>query len=194
MKNIVLSLLLLLFPFCLAFGQDTLILKNNFGAELGGSGVFYSLYYEQVLVKKKNFRFNLKSGLTLLNNIDLDGDHRYFASNIAGVNIAPNLLRVSKKHAWEIGLAIGYQHFWGKDPDYDDDPGALYVLENWMHWLYVSPTIGYRRYSGNNRFYFRAAFTPVISLKTWRPPNDNTNYGAFPWASVGFGHALGRGK
>jgi hypothetical protein len=159
-------LLVILIMVKLGFGQnDSTIKRNSLCAELGGTGIYYSLGYDRDIVAKKNWGLTIGAGLS--------GFKYREAVNLL-FPIQVKAYYKLKRHKLEFGLGVTplYYHY------VSDSSGDNYYHESDGSNTYFFAVLGDKYALFNNRWYIGIAFTPVIMY-------DNTMY---PWGALRVGY------
>ncbi len=183
-----------LFAVCSLSAQDSsLRITNNkhpktVFAEVGGTGVTYSIHYDQRFGKTNAIGF--RTGIGYANLPD---------GNLTTLPISSNFF-LGKQNALEIGIGglltiprytktypinqtdTGYIQFCGCV--YNDDNWTILSVEDSKTRFWLASTIGYRYQSSNNGFLFRIGLSPLIPISKLR--NRNVAASILPYLSLGY--------
>lgn len=142
--------------------------KNAVYLELGGPTLIYSLGYERTWYKNKWFAAVTSVGFS------------YIPDGITMGYVEPGVLFRDKNVAFEMGIAlISYRENSHSGTQFatSDGSGSAKMLT-------ISPRIGVRFFTKNQRFHFRTGITPSLEIWNNDPqgwPKDNRN---FFWLNV----------
>ncbi len=174
-----------IFFFVLAFSFSSLaqislqdknrnINRNNIYLELGGSGYYYSVNYERLLVKSRYTALFARLGLEYIPIKDAD--------RIIHIPLGANLLLGQKRSKLEIGFGALFR----LDFSQNNIGGEGYYLTNPPTRIFMAPVLGYRWNSKPNeygeQFMIRATFTPLLGMNVF----SNTPF-FVPWAGISIG-------
>jgi len=126
--------------------QENSIKKNTVSLELAGSGLFYSVNYDRLLIIDTKLRLTGNVGVWYLPQIEAFSDF-----NIIGGVIGFNTLIGKQKHFAELGINVSYLNM----IDFED---------NMFHTLYLPIRLGYRYQKDDGGVFLRASFMPIISI------------------------------
>jgi len=140
-----LILLLSIFLFLNSFSQDKLIKKNTVSVELAGSGLFYSINYDRLIVINEKIRFSATTSLWYLPRIERLSDFQSFA----GANLSFNTLFGKQTHFAELGFGFSYINM-------RQENGKMY------HTTYIPLRIGYRYQKDEGGLFGRVSFMPLF--------------------------------
>jgi len=124
--------------------------KNAAFLEIGGAGLLYSIGYERTWHSTKHFAATSGIGFT------------YVPSNIMVAFIESGVLLRHQNVALELGAALS---FLSEGPRYGSFPSR----NGNANTLFLVPRIGIRVFTNNQRWHFRAGYTPVREIQN----NDN---------------------
>ena len=140
-----LILLLPIFFFFNSFSQNESIKKNTVSLELAGSGLFYSVNYDRLIVIDEKIRFSATTSIWYLPKIEQLSDFQSFA----GINLSFNTLIGKKTHFAELGFGLSYINM-------KQENGKMY------HTTYLPIRIGYRYQKDEGGLFGRVSFMPLF--------------------------------
>ncbi len=148
--------------------------RNNVYLELGGSGYYYSVNYERILMRTGYTALFARLGFEY---IPIRG-----ADRIVHLPLAANLLLGKKRGKIEIGFGALFR----LDFSQNNIGGDGYYLTNPPTRIFMTPMIGYRWHSKPNeygeQFMLRFSFTPLLGMNVF----SNTPF-FVPWAGISIG-------
>jgi hypothetical protein len=148
--------------------------RNNVYLELGGTGYYYSVNYELLIVKSSATALFGRIGLEYLPIRDAD--------RMVHFPLAANLLLGKKRSKLEIGFGALFR----LDFSPNNIGGEGYYLTNPPTRIFMAPALGWRWNSKPNeygeQFMIRATFTPLLGMNVF----SSTPF-FVPWAGISFG-------
>ncbi len=148
--------------------------RNNVYLELGGTGYFYSVNYELLIVKSSATALFGRIGLEYLPIRDAD--------RMIHLPLAANLLLGKKRSKLEIGFGALFR----LDFSQNNVGGEGYYLTNPPTRIFMAPVLGWRWNSKPNeygeQFMIRATFTPLLGMNVF----SNTPF-FVPWGGISIG-------
>lgn len=148
--------------------------RNNVFLELGGSGYYYSVNYEKLVVRSNYTALFARIGLEYLPIRDAD--------RIVHLPLAANVLLGRKRGKIELGVGGLFRI----DFSQNNIGGEGYYLTNPPTRIFLAPALGYRWFSKPNeygeQFMLRFTFTPLLGMNVF----SNTPF-FVPWAGISIG-------
>lgn len=148
--------------------------RNNVYLELGGSGYYYSVNYERILMRTGYTALFARLGLEYLPIRDAD--------RIVHLPLAANLLLGKKRGKIEVGFGALFR----LDFSPNNVGGEGYYLTSPPTRIFMAPVLGYRWHSKPNeygeQFMLRFMFTPLLGMNVF----SNTPF-FVPWGGISIG-------
>ena len=138
-------LLVLLFFFTNSFSQNKFVKKNSVSLELAGTGLFYSINYDRLILIDKNIRFSVTTGFWYIPQINRVSDFQTFMGGTIGFNT----IFGKQTHFGELGFGFSYINM-------RQENGTMY------HTTYLPIRIGYRYQKDDGGLFLRASFMPIF--------------------------------
>lgn len=175
------SILFFLFTFSIsAFSQISLqdknrnINRNNVYLEFAGSGYYYSVNYEKLIIKSSATALFARVGVEYLPIRDAD--------RMIHFPVAFNLLLGKKRSKLEVGFGALFR----LDFSPNNIGGDGYYLTSPPTRIFMAPVLGYRWNSKPNeygeQYMIRATFTPLLGMNVF----SSTPF-FVPWAGISIG-------
>jgi hypothetical protein len=167
MKNLILSLVLVVLTLNLAGQKNNFDFKNSVQLEAGGHGLFYSLNYERIIINGISFKTTAQAGIS------------YYPKN-TGIRdiwmpLVINELFSFNKHHIELGA--GYVLIREASRDLDGNP------ESWFWSGVLTGRLGYRYQMPDGRINIRVGFTPFLEY-------EDHNYEFHPSGGLAIGYCF----
>ncbi len=172
----------LVFSFHGMMSQDSsLVKKNTFFVEVGGSSYWYSLNYDRILKNQRKIRLSGRIGIMYIPPL---AEPRQYI----GIPLEFSWLKGSPPNHFEIGIGVTTI----LDAIMYPDSLRFYSLI-----LQSSLRIGYRFQKSEGGFFFKAGITPIIFMDFFLGSNDPNlivinprDFFILPWAGVAAGWTL----
>lgn len=150
--------------------------RNNVYLELGGSGYYYSVNLEKLIVKSSYTALFARLGLEYIPIRDAD--------RILHIPVGANLLLGDKRGKLEVGIGALFR----LDFSQNNIGGEGYYLTSPPTRIFMAPVLGYRWHSKPNeygeQFMLRFAFTPLLGMNVF----TGTPF-FVPWAGISIGRS-----
>jgi len=164
-------IILFIFSFNKAFSQDNFIFTpiNSIMLEVGGVGGYGSLNYERVFVRKNDWSFALRTGISTY--------HLYDYTNSFNPDILiPFSLNIfyGKKHKVVLGIGQTLANIVYADTKDFEPARKINFHSNF--------TIGYRYQKNLKGLFFQCSYTPIIEL----------DHSLRHWAGISFGYSFAK--
>ena len=178
-KIILAKLLLCNFVLCSNNIEDDslFIRRNSLDIELLGSNAsLLTIHYARLIKKIKLSGLTMSLGFSYLPSFNSQ------FNPIISVPVSINLInRVNKKNHLEFGLGVAYSSGLIQEKLAYTDHGKS------LEALFLTSRVGYRFQKPNGKFFFSAAFTPIVKMVTFSRIQAQSDF-FLPFCGIGLGY------